>query len=243
LAAPAELADLPTPANNLAQGAREASAGGISVRVDDSADCPRYMAAVISGVTVCPSPDWLREAVEAVGGRSINNVVDATNYMLHGCGQPMHACDKSKLGGAGVVVRRAKAGETLVTLDGVTRKLDPEMLVIADAERATALAGVMGGKDSEVSDATTDIVLEVATFGAKPVRTTRRKAGLSTDASYRFERGIDDAMVPQALALGAALLAQVSGGHVEALVDVGAAPATRAAVTLRVATVARVLGD
>ncbi|HRQ79002.1 MAG TPA: phenylalanine--tRNA ligase subunit beta [Gemmatimonadaceae bacterium] len=243
LAAPAELADLPTPANNLAQGAREASAGGISVRVDDNADCPRYMAAVISGVTVCPSPDWLREAVESVGGRSINNVVDATNYMLHGFGQPMHAFDKSKLGGAGIVVRRAKAGETLVTLDGVTRKLDPEMLVIADAERATALAGVMGGKDSEVSDATTDIVLEVATFSAKQVRVTRRKAGLSTDASYRFERGVDDAMVPQALALGAALLAQVSGGHVEALLDVGAAPEAREAVRLSVAKVARVLGD
>jgi phenylalanyl-tRNA synthetase beta chain len=243
LAAPQELADLPTPANNLAQGAQAASAGGIAVRVDDSADCPRYMAAVISGVTVCPSPAWLREAVEAVGGRSINNVVDATNYMLHGFGQPMHAFDKAKLGGAGIVVRRAKAGETLVTLDGVTRKLDPEMLVIADAERATALAGVMGGKDSEVTDATTDLVLEVATFEAKRVRTTRRKAGLSTDASYRFERGIDDAMVPQALALGAALLAQVSGGHVEALIDVGGAPAPRAAVKLSVARVARVLGD
>lgn len=243
LAAPAELADLPTPANELAQGEREASAGGISVRVEDSGDCPRYMAAVITGVTVCPSPDWLREAVEAVGGRSINNVVDATNYMLHGFGQPMHAFDKAKLGGATIVVRRAKAGETLVTLDGNTRKLDPEMLVIADAERATALAGVMGGKDSEVTDGTTDIVLEVATFQAARVRTTRRKAGLSTDASYRFERGVDDAMVPQALALGAALLAQVSGGHVTALVDVGRAPAPRTPVRLSVARVARVLGD
>lgn len=243
LAAPAELADLPALGEQLAQGDRDASAGGIRVRVDDSADCPRYMAAVISGVTVCPSPDWLREAVEAVGGRSINNVVDATNYMLHGFGQPMHAFDKAKLGGAGIVVRRAKAGETLVTLDGATRKLDPEMLVIADAERATALAGVMGGKDSEVTDATTDIVLEVATFNAQQVRVTRRKAGLSTDASYRFERGVDDAMVPQALALGAALLAQVSGGHVDALIDVGRAPAPRQAVTLRVARVARVLGD
>lgn len=243
LAAPSELADLPAPANNLAQGDREASAGGISVRVEDSADCPRYMAAVISGVTVCPSPDWLREAVESVGGRSINNIVDATNYMLHGFGQPMHAFDKAKLGGAGIVVRRAKAGETLVTLDGVTRKLDPEMLVIADAGRATAIAGVMGGQDSEVTDATTEIVLEVASFDAQRVRKSRRKAGLSTDASYRYERGIDDAMVPQALALGAALIAQVSGGHVEALIDIGSAPAPRKPVTLSVARVARVLGD
>jgi phenylalanyl-tRNA synthetase beta chain len=243
LSAPAELADLPALGDALGQGEREASGGGITVRVEDAADCPRYMAAVISGVTVCPSPDWLREAVEAVGGRSINNVVDATNYMLHGFGQPMHAFDKSKLGGAGIVVRRAKAGETLVTLDGTTRKLDPEMLVIADAERATALAGVMGGQGSEVTDATTDIVLEVATFSAPQVRVTRRKAGLSTDASYRFERGVDDAMVPQALALGAALLAQVSGGHVEALLDVGRAFATRRPVRLSVARVARVLGD
>lgn len=242
LQGPAELADLPQTPMATAAGAKEASAAGLTVRVDDTTDCPRYTAAVITGVTVCPSPEWLRAAVEAVGGRSINNVVDATNYMLHGFGQPMHAFDLAKLGGKGIVVRRAKAGEKLVTLDGVERKLDPEMLVIADTERPTALAGVMGGRDSEVTDATTDIVLEVATFSAARVRTTRRRVGLSTDASYRFERGIDDAMLVQAMTLGAALIAQVSGGHVEAAIEVGGAPAPRAAVTLRVSRVERVLG-
>lgn len=243
LAGPQELADLPEVPLTWAQGPKEAAAAGLKVRVEDARDCGRYTAAVISGVTVCPSPDWLRAAVESVGGRSINNVVDATNYMLHGFGQPMHAFDKTKLKGQGIVVRRAKAGETLVTLDGVERKLDPEMLVIADSEHATALAGVMGGRASEVTDATTDIVLEVATFNAQRVRSTRRKAGLSTDASYRFERGIDDAMVTQALALGAALLAHVSGGHVDALIDVGRAPEPRKPVALKVARVARVLGE
>ncbi|MCW5825352.1 MAG: phenylalanine--tRNA ligase subunit beta [Gemmatimonadaceae bacterium] len=243
LAGPRELADLPEVPKAVAMGAQEASGGGIKVRIDDLRDCARYTAAVISGVTVCPSPVWLREAVEAAGGRSINSIVDATNYILHGFGQPVHAFDKAKLKGQAIVVRRAKAKETLVTLDGATRTLDPEMLVIADGERATALAGVMGGKDSEVTDATTDIVLEVATFNAQRVRATRRKAGLSTDASYRFERGIDDAMLPQALALGAALIAHVSGGHVEALLAVGRDPEPRKAVALKVARVQRVLGE
>ncbi len=241
LSGPPELADLP-PTPTPVSGAQDARASGITVKIEATQECARYTAAVISNVTVCPSPAWLREAVEAVGGRSINNVVDATNYMLHGFGQPMHAYDKSRLGGAGIVVRRAQAGEKLVTLDGVERTLDPEMLVIADAQRATGLAGVMGGKGSEVTDGTTEIVLEVATFAPQRVRATRRRAGLSTDASYRFERGVDDAMVAQALAVGAALIAHLSGGHVDALIEVGRAPSARPAVTLRVARVERVLG-
>jgi len=243
LAGPKELADMPSTPMIPVSGTQEAGAGGVKVKIDDLRDCARYTAAVISGVTVCPSPAWLRAAIESVGGRSINNVVDATNYMLHGFGQPMHAFDGAKLAGKQLIVRRAKAGEKLVTLDGTERALDPEMLVIADAERATALAGVMGGKASEVTDATTDIVLEVATFAAPVVRAARKKTNLSTDASYRYERGIDDAMVPQALAVGAALLAVVSGGHVEALIDVGRAPAPRPSVALRVARVERLLGD
>jgi len=242
LAGPPELADLPPLPGEKATGEREAKAAGLTVRIDDAHDCARYTAAVISGVTVCPSPPWLRAAVEAVGGRSINNIVDATNYMLHGFGQPMHAFDKSKIGGETIVVRRAKEGETLVTLDGIARTLDPEMLLIADATAPTALAGVMGGQGSEVTDVTTDIVLEVATFSASRVRATRKRVGLSTDASYRFERGIDDAMLPQALALGAALIAHVGGGHVDALVEVGRPPTPRPAVALRVGRVARVLG-
>ncbi len=243
LTGPPELVDLPDVPKTVAHGQHEASANGFKVHVDDSSDCAHYTAAIISGVTVCPSPPWLKAAVESVGGRSINNVVDATNYMLHGFGQPMHAFDKAKLVGGTIVVRRAKAGEKLVTLDGTERTLDPEMLVIADARHATAIAGVMGGRASEVTDATTDIVLEVASFNAQRVRITRRRAGLSTDASYRFERGIDDAMVAQALQLGAALIALVSGGHVDALIDVGRPPAPRAPVMLRIARVARILGE
>jgi phenylalanyl-tRNA synthetase beta chain len=240
---PAELADLPHVPAPASSGEASASARGLSVRIEDAEGCSRYTAAVITNVTVCPSPDWLRACVESVGGRSINNVVDATNYLLHGFGQPMHAFDRTKLAGNGIVVRRARAGEKLVTLDGVERALDPVMLVIADEERATALAGVMGGRASEVTDATTEIVLEVATFESRRVRATRRAAGLSTDASYRFERCIDDAAVPNMLALGAALLAHVSGGHVETVLHVGTAPAPRAPVTVRPARVERVLGD
>ncbi|MEX2181646.1 MAG: phenylalanine--tRNA ligase subunit beta [Gemmatimonadaceae bacterium] len=243
LQGPSELADLPEVPAPAAQGASEASAGGVSVRVEDAEGCPRYAAAVITGVTVCPSPPWLKACIEAVGGRSINNVVDATNYVLHGFGQPVHAFDRAKLGGAGIVVRRARAGETLVTLDGVTRTLTPEVLVIADRERATAIAGVMGGRGSEVTEATTEIVLEVATFAPKRVRAARRALALPTDASHRFERGIDDAMVLEALAVCAALLAHVSGGHVETVLAVGAPPPPRQAVALRLARVSQLLGD
>ena len=240
---PAELASLPPVSATPVTGAREATTAGLTVRVEDAADCPRYGAAVIEGLTVGPSPDWLRACVEAVGGRSINNLVDATNYLLHGLGQPMHAFDADTLADGTVVVRRARAGETLVTLDGTERKLDPAMLVIADAKAPVALAGVMGGRDSEVTARTTRVVLEVAQFGPAVVRATRRKVGISTDASYRFERGIDGAAVPEMLATGAALLAQLGGGRVSALLLAGEAPAARAAVTVRPARVGMLLGE
>jgi phenylalanyl-tRNA synthetase beta chain len=240
---PAELATLPPVPAASFHGEREASAGGLHVRVDDAADCPQYGAAVITGLTVGPSPEWLKACVESVGGRSINNIVDATNYLLHGFGQPVHAFDARKLAGDTIIVRRATPGETLVTLDGAERQLDPQMLVIADAQRATALAGVMGGRASEVTDHTSRVVLEVAEFGPRVVRATRRKAGLSTDASYRFERGVDPAGVAEVLALGAALLAQVGGGKVETLLHVGKPATTRAAVSLRPSRVALLLGE
>jgi phenylalanyl-tRNA synthetase beta chain len=240
---PAEVAALPAVPAPAGTGAREASGGGLTVRVEDAEGCPRYTAAVITGVTVGPSPEWLRACVEAVGGRSINNVVDATNYLLHGFGQPMHAFDRAQLAQGTIIVRRARGGEKLVTLDGTERTLTPEMLVIADAERPAALAGVMGGRDSEVTDATTEIVLEVASFDARRVRTTRRAAALPTDASYRFERGIDDAAVPEMLALGAGLIAAVSGGRVATVLHAGEAPSARRAVTVRPERVGRLLGD
>ena len=240
---PPEIAALPPVATPVVRADREARAGGVTVRIEDRAGCPQYAAAVIGGLTVGPSPAWLREAVEAVGGRSINNLVDATNYLLHGFGQPVHAFDATTLAGGALVVRRARAGETLVTLDGTRRTLDAGMLVIADAEVPTALAGVMGGQGSEVTAGTTRVVLEVAEFAPALVRATRRAVGLSTDASYRFERGIDGGAVGEMLTIGAALLAHLGGGQVEALLHLGDAPAPKTPVPVRPARVAAVLGD
>ena len=224
------------------RGARAASAKGASVKVEDLAGCPRYVAAVIRGVKVGPSPEWLGRRVESVGGRSINNVVDATNYILHGLGQPVHAFDLAKLAGHAIVVRKAMPGESLVTLDGIPRKLEPWMTVIADGASATALAGVMGGRDSEVTDATTDVLLEVAYFTPRDVRAVRRALGISTDASYRFERGVDGRNTGAVAAQAAGLIVSVAGGTIEAMLDVGSAQRARKAVSLQPARVARLLG-
>jgi phenylalanyl-tRNA synthetase beta chain len=226
-----------------AKGATSAASDGISVRIDDAKDCPRYLATIIRGVKVGPSPDWLRERVESIGGRSINNVVDATNYILQAFGQPVHAFDLSRIAGKKIIVRRGNAGEQLTTLDGTARKLDPSMLVIADAERASALAGIMGGKDSEVTDATTDVLLEVATFAPKVVRAGRRALGMTSDAAYRFERGIDDAGILGVGNLAAMLIASVSGGRIESLVDVGTRWKPRKPIALDPLRVSRLLGD
>lgn len=241
LATPAELRDLPA-APAAARGEREASAGGVSVRLEDADGCPRYMAAVIRGVTVGPSPEWLARRIESVGGRPVNNVVDATNYVLHALGQPTHAFDLAKLAGRTIVVRRGGKGEKLVTLDGVERTVGAEMLVIADAERATAIAGVMGGRASEVTEGTTDVLLEVAVFDRRRVRIGRKLAGISSDASYRFERGVDARALEEALSVTAGLIAKVAGGAIETVLDVGSTPVAARTVELRVARVARVLG-
>jgi phenylalanyl-tRNA synthetase beta chain len=188
-------------------------AARVSVSVEDVVGCPRYMAAIVNGVKVGPSPAWLVSRIEAVGSRSINNVVDATNYMLHGFGQPMHAFDVSRLDGNQIVVRRAQPGEKIRTLDGVDRTLDGEMTVIADANKAQAIAGVIGGEGSEVTEATTDILLEVASFEPRRVRATRRKLGLTTDASYRFERGVDAHACQRHLAYAVDLIIAVAGGR------------------------------
>ncbi len=225
------------------RGAREASAGGVTVRIDDAEGCPRFTAAVIRGVRVGPSPDWLVQRLAGVGARSINNVVDVTNYVLHGLGQPAHAYDLARVGGATLVARRARAGEALTTLDGHARILDGESLVIADAERAQGIAGVMGGQDSEVSDATTDVLLEVALFDPRRVRVSRRKAGVSTDASYRFERGVDRGATLERLTQAAGLIVAVAGGTIEAVLDVGDAPAALPAVRLRASRITRLLGQ
>ena len=216
----------------------------ISVAVEDAEGCPRYAGVRIDGVAIGPSPPWLAERVEAVGGRSINNVVDVTNYMLHGFGQPMHAFDAERIGGGKIIVRRARPAESIVTLDGVARTLDESMTVIADAEKAQAIAGVIGGQGSEVSDSTTSIFLEVASFDAKRIRATRRKLGISTDASYRFERGVDSAAIPRLLDHTAKMITRVGGGRITGDVeDVEQPRPPRLPVRLRTARAALLLGE
>jgi phenylalanyl-tRNA synthetase beta chain len=228
---------------------RAGNAGGVVLHLEDATLASRYMGVVIRGIRVGPSPQWLADRLAAVGSRSINNVVDATNYVLHELGQPTHAFDMGKLDldtklpQKTVVVRSAKEGESLVTLDGVTRKLEAAMTVIADSVKPIAIAGVMGGQETEVSDSTTDIFIEVASFDPARTRRTRRLAGLSTDASYRFERGVDPALAPRALDRVAALVISLAGGEVVAPpVDLYAGEALREPLVLRTARVARLLG-
>src|SRR5438105_15810026 len=216
---------------------------GVEVRLEDLEGAPRYMIAVIRGVTVRPSPAWLAARLESIGQRSINNIVDATNYILFEINQPLHAFDLAKLRGPAVVVRRAKAGEQLVTLDGVPRKLTPEMTVICDAERPTIVAGVMGSAESEVTDSTTDIVLEAAYFQPTRTRRTRRALGLSSESSYRFERGIDMLGMPDALGRAIDLIRAVAGGEMrEPPIDLWPEPQKPRSVFLREARVSHLLG-
>ena len=162
-----------------------------SVEVLDQDLCPRYIARVIRGVKIGPSPAWLQQRLRAAGMRPINNVVDITNFVMLELGQPLHAFDYKRVAGRRIVVRRARAGERITTLDGQVRELDPDMLLICDAERPVAIAGVMGGEDSEVRPETTDILLEAATFDPISIRKTSKRLGLRTEASYRFERDVD----------------------------------------------------
>ena len=189
---------------------RAASIAAVDIR--DADLCPRYTARLIRGVKIAPSPAWLAKRLEEIGQRPINNVADITNYVLHELGQPLHAFDFAKLEGHQVVVRRATSGETLKTLDGVDRKLDPQMLVIADAARPVALAGVMGGADSEISDQTTNVLIESAYFNPDSVRHTARSLGMDTEASRRFERGADCAAVLLAQTRCVELICEIAGG-------------------------------
>jgi phenylalanyl-tRNA synthetase beta chain len=196
---------------------REAAEGvesAADVVVEEEIFCPRYVARVVRGVRVGPSPEWLRDRLLSIGLRPVNNVVDVTNFVLWEMGQPLHAFDLDRLAGRRIVVRLARGGERLVTLDGVERELDEKMLVIADAERPVALAGVLGGLDSEVTEETRDVLLESAHFHRVAVRSTARRLGLHTDASHRFERGADPEACDWAAGRAARLLAEVAGGTV-----------------------------
>ena len=183
-----------------------------SVEILDPNLCPRYAARIVRGVTIAPSPAWLARRLEAIGQRPINNIADITNYVLHELGQPLHAFDLTKIAGERIVVRRAANGETIRTLDGLERKLDNDMLVIADAERAIAVAGVMGGQDSEISNATTAVLIESAYFNPDSVRRTARTLGMDTEASRRFERGADYGGVIRAQERCVEMICEIAGG-------------------------------
>ncbi len=196
---------------------------GSATRVEIEAPdlCGRYTARVLRGVKVQPSPDWLRQRLEAIGQNSINNVVDVANYVMFELGQPMHAFDLDKLAEKRIIVRRARAGEKIRTLDGGERTLMKEMCVIADAARAVAIAGVMGGAESEIGFASRNILLESAWFDPISVRRTSKALGLRTEASYRFERGADPEMADLASRRAAELIQQAAGGELlEGAVDV-----------------------
>ena len=205
-----------------------------SVEILDPDLCPRYAGRVIRGARIGPSPEWLTKRLEEIGQRPINNVADITNYVLHEYGQPLHAFDLAKLNEKRIVVRRAAKGETLRTLDGVERKLDSEMLVIADAQRPVAIAGVMGGEESEISTATTDILIESAYFDPASVRRTAKLLGLHTEASHRFERGTDPEGVIRAQERCVSLICELTGGvATEDAIDVYPNPIKSKTVSLR----------
>jgi len=216
----------------------------VSVAIEDAAGCHRYAARVVRGVRVGESPEWLQRRLESAGLRPINSVVDVTNLVLLEFGQPLHAFDLGAVRGGSVCVRRARAGELLETLDGAGHELSPDDLVIADAERAIALAGIMGGANSEVGDATTDILIESAHFDPRRVRRTARRLGLSTAASYRFERGVDRLGIERAANRAARLVVEICGGEVSRGIAVAEGSPVAATETLDLdpARVARILG-
>ena len=214
----------------------------IAIAIDAPELCGRY-AGRVADVSVAPSPAWMQARLKAAGVRPISNVVDVTAYVMLELGQPMHAFDYAKLGGAQIRVRTARAGERLKTLDGQTRELTPEMLVIADAERPVAIAGVMGGADSEVTGTTRVTLLESAYFNPLSVRRTSKKLGLKTEASMRFERGVDPLVAGAALARACGLLEQISAGRAGGeAVDRHPSPAQPRQLPLRRAKVAGLLG-
>ncbi|MCX5706598.1 MAG: phenylalanine--tRNA ligase beta subunit-related protein [Candidatus Omnitrophica bacterium] len=185
----------------------------LAIQVEDKKDCPLYTARIIKDVKVAPSPVWLKKRLELVGCRSVNNIVDITNYVLFELGEPLHAFDLAKLNPEGVIIRRAKNSEKLLTIDGENRQLNSNILVIADREKPIALAGVMGGKDTEVTTGTKDILLESAVFNPVIIRRARQALGIQSEASYRFERGVDLASVEKASLKAARSIQELAGGN------------------------------
>lgn len=229
---------------HIPEPAQQAPQGGPEFQIDirDSIRCPRYSAAIIEGITVQESPEWLVRALSSVGIRSINNIVDVTNYVMMEIGQPMHAFDFSQIEGDSIVVRNAREGERFITLDEEKRDLRETDLLICDAKKPVAIAGVMGGLHSSVTESTTAILLESAHFNASSVRKTAKRLQLSTDSSYRFERGSDPGITVWALYRAAELIRETCGGSLRGVYDSRPLPFEPRTVRLRAAFTDRILG-
>ncbi|QEG33845.1 phenylalanine--tRNA ligase subunit beta [Bythopirellula goksoeyrii] len=224
-----------------AKGAKVESLTSVTVECPEL--CSRYTARVIRGVKIGPSPDWLADRLRTVGIAVINNVVDISNYVMLECGQPLHAFDFAKLAGQKILVRQAKAGEKFVAINHQTYELNADTCVIADAEKAVALGGVMGGATSEVSDSTTDLLIEAADFSQLSVRNTARRLNLHSPSSYRFERGVDPEGIDWASRRCCDLILELAGGELaEGVIDVGAKAPQREQVKLRFDQLERILG-
>ena len=212
------------------------------VEVKDKDLCTRYIGCHITGVKIAPSPKWMKDKLESCGVKSINNVVDITNYVMLELGQPLHAFDATTLSGGKVIVRRANDGEKLATLDGKTHELDKNNLVIADGSKALAIAGVIGGQSSSITDATNEVFLEAAVFNPGSVRKTARKLNISTDASYRYERGTSWEVAEMASWRALNLITELAGGRLETREDYNSPDNKKAVINLRVERVEKLLG-
>ncbi|HYM69319.1 MAG TPA: phenylalanine--tRNA ligase subunit beta [bacterium] len=231
------------PMGSDAAGARATAEDRVRVDVEDAVGCPRFTATVIEGVRVGSSPAWMQRRLEAAGVRAINNIVDVTNYVMLETGQPMHAFDYDAVAGHRLVVRRARSGETLETLDEITRVLDDDMLVVADGTRPVSIAGIIGGADTEIGPRTTTVLLEAAYWNPLVIGRAARRLGVRTEAGARFERGADPSGPSRAQMRAAVLLAETSGGRVlPGMVDVYPRPATPKTIRLRPDRAVSVLG-
>jgi phenylalanyl-tRNA synthetase beta chain len=214
----------------------------LTIEIQDKKDCPLYTAKIIQDVKVGPSPEWLKIRLELLGCRSANNIVDITNYILFEQGEPLHAFDLDKLKGNSIFVRRAKPGEKITTIDAEQRMLNPDILVIADEERPVAVAGVMGSKDTEVTEATKNILLEAAVFNPIIVRRGRRNLGIQSESSYRFERGVNLEIVDNASWQAAELIQDFAGGSCVFAKSSGATKTKRKSIVLGLSAVNKILG-
>ena len=214
----------------------------VKVSVADKKDCPFYSAMIIRDVKVGPSPEWLKEKLESLGCRSVNNIVDITNYILFELGQPLHAFDLDKLAQQSIHVRRASPDEKIITIDGQQRILDHEILVIADNHKPVAIAGVMGGKETEVTLSTSNILLESAVFNPVLVRRSKQKLGLQSESAYRFERGVDLVIARSAALFAKGLICALASGKPSGYKSLGVAKPISAMIKLDVAYVSRILG-